>query len=299
MIATIHDEAEVNYAAMEALHVSGDLTNALFGHCLSHALSNAGKQMQSLLVHEFLCHWNQLISHSTLAQRVYLDQLGHSAPRLTNSVRWYVEWEEIRDLFRDSKGDRLRNFLNFFITQRGKDAPPSASWCRNTLQNANIHQLLYEMLVITQHGRPLCKACYFLEGDGFLWPYAATKLEQCLASLDPAVPLTQNEATYVRNFAALMGVQFDDVTRNIWAQTRNTILLPAHNWLSDIMPPTEPAPTAGMRNKVLSRYFPSLLFFLPFFIQGIDTLPGSLLSFRDFYYRKRCCCATPPLPSPS
>ena len=262
VIATLHDEAEVNYAAMDALHKSGDLNNALFGHCLSHALSNAGKQMRSQQVHEFLCHWNQLISHSVLAQRVYLGRLGHSAPRLTNSIRWYVEWEEVRDLSRDSKNDRLLHFLDHFIAERGSDAPPSVTWCRDSLQNANTPGLLFDMLVITEHGRPLCKACYFLEGDGFLWPFAAFKLEQCLASIDPAVPLTANEDVFVQNYAKKVGVAFNDVTRRVWRDRRESILAPAHAWLRRIMPSPEPTPEPGARNKDFSRFLIRLIIFL-------------------------------------
>lgn len=226
---------------------------AAFLHCLSHALSNAGKKLFCQEVHDFLCQWNMLVGHSVLLQRAYFDYFLHVIPRLLSAIRWFVEWEEIRDLLRDSKNDRLRLFLVQFIAGRGSDAPITAERCRNFLTGPDRHALFFGLIVITFHGRALCKSCYFLEGDGMLWPYAASKLEQCLASLDPETPLTAEESVYVQNYSRLMGINFDAQTVAVWKAKRDSILRPAHVWLQQIMPPREPFPAQDTPNKSVSR----------------------------------------------
>src|SRR3546814_5341537 len=79
----------------------------------------------------------------------------------------FRSWEECRDLYRDRERPIL--FLDAFIDGR---AAPSARRCREML-TTNANQIFFPLLVITERGRLLCKVCYFLEGDGFLFPWAA------------------------------------------------------------------------------------------------------------------------------
>ncbi len=237
------DEASVNYKTIKNVKNAGGLSVSATLHCFSHGLSNTGERLFDETVHEFLTHWNAFVSHSSFAQRLYFHVVRRSCPRITNSVRWYVQWEECRDLYRDR--ERLIPFLEAYIEGR---AAPSARRCREML-TTNSYQIYFPLSVITERGRFLCKACYFLEGDGFLFPWAASKLEQCLAAIDPDSALSPQEEKWCKNFARTTSSN-EAVAIRFWTGIRNSILRPAYEWLRAMLPEEEPDRT---KNHVKSR----------------------------------------------
>ena len=235
-MATIHDEASVNAAAIYASREAGDFRGATLLHCLSHALANTGDALVCPTLHEFKVHWHQLMSHSEYAKRFYFDKVGRRAPHITNFTRWYVSWEETRDMLRDF--DQLLPFLKAYLADRGRDVP-SVSRCIQLLETG-LAPIRFEMIVAVEHSRLLCKTCYFLEGDGFLFPYAANKLMEAWRGLDPSQPLTAREEAFVSSFAAQTRSDIN-VARTHWRGIREAILRPAFTFLG-LMLPAQPPP---------------------------------------------------------
>jgi hypothetical protein len=241
------DECQVNYATIAAIKGSNDLKDSLTLHCWSHALNNAGDAMLAVNedLNEFLAYYNHLVSHSEHARALWR-QTAHSAcPRLTNLVRWYVRWEEIRDLLRHQA--RLLDFFRAFIDDRNGRAPSAAS-CRELLQGPRRHMIQFAMRVIVNRGRALCKACYFLEGDGFLLPFAANRLLECRESVSPTSPLSQDENVWIRSYCTETNVNYTLATEQTWRTHRDALLAPAFDFLNAVMPANEPAP-AGARDE--------------------------------------------------
>jgi hypothetical protein len=232
----MHDEASVNIAAVKRMHEADDLPVAASLHCLSHALNNVGEHLTYPCVQDFKKDWHQLMAHSENAKRLYREMVGRSPPNITNFIRWYVSWEESRDLYRDWA--YLRPFLEALTADSSSNAAAS---CLKHLKSDEVWTIYFGLLVITEHGRELCKTCYFFEGDGFLFPFAEKKLLDCLAALDPTHSFTTKEEECMKYYAQCNQCQISTI-KPIWSGIRNIILSQAHEYLQQMMPENPPAP---------------------------------------------------------
>jgi len=84
-------------------------------------------------------------------------------------------------------------------------------------------QLLFELTVMVHYGRPLAKACYFLEGDDVLLPYLDEHLRFCRRKLATDAPLDPHVITLIE--------MASPERRPQWTKFARMAIRPAHDYL--------------------------------------------------------------------
>ena len=164
------DGATVNTAAMNHLtHTM--IPQCVDVICLSHTINWAGKKFTESCDHVdyIIRKWAELGHNSLLLRREFHQRTGEQLKRLPK-VRWFG-WYEVAAQLHDH-WDQVIECLHL-------ENIGSPTLRRNLLQRveANRADIILEFSLLRDAAYPLVAACYALEGDGFLAPFAFDVLE--------------------------------------------------------------------------------------------------------------------------
>ncbi|MDQ3233514.1 MAG: hypothetical protein M3Q07_16985 [Pseudobdellovibrionaceae bacterium] len=270
MIATIHDEAGVNGAAIDAIKGCGDMPFTFDSICASHTINNASQLFKAKFLDEMDKIWNSYVSHSPATWQAYRLFVGHPCPRLTNVIRWFVKWEMWRDLLvyfkqtgdfltdeakKKGASDNVVKLSQLFVcpTRTLPSGQPNPTYGS---QSANYRSLLFELSVVVHYGRPMCKATYYFErSKDMVLPFAEERIQLIVAHLeanDLPPKIMETIATFDGDFQSIQH----------WKERRNAIVAPVVGYLKkNFVFTAKPIGTKNKpRTKALRRYRVSRLF---------------------------------------
>jgi hypothetical protein len=176
----ISDRCGVNYKAIERLDEEKIFPNSVHLPCYAHSLNLVGKKLQkrSNILHCYLKHVNIAFGHSSYAKMLFFEMTGESAEKHT--IRWFSEFIQAVQHLRC-----FNKLLPFWAEcEKRKIVKESARNILELLKDPEQQcRLALQMAVYVDYGLPLLNASNFLEGDGFLSPFAY----DCITSLQDRV----------------------------------------------------------------------------------------------------------------
>ena len=158
------DGASSNTNAMKNMQILNPLLVDLT--CLSHSVNIAGKELvTTCAIANYAIHkWAELSNNSRLTRNDYAERTGEQVKRLSK-VRWF-SWQFI--------AAQMHRTLSAILQVLANPNIGSPTLRDNLLQfiNNNINTLRIELALIVDAGTKIAEACYCLEGDGFIAPFA-------------------------------------------------------------------------------------------------------------------------------
>lgn len=157
VIAAVHDRCEVNTRAMQTLQV---MFNCFDGQCISHSISNIGKEMELDKRDNFANLLNSLHSTSRGHARAAWFQATQSGWKGKSMVRWFSMHEMCQRIIEN--WSNIPRFLNELKTHEK---------CVKTVEKAIVAlrqdtvDIAVEFAAGHDVGAVLVKYCYFLEGE--------------------------------------------------------------------------------------------------------------------------------------
>ena len=172
----IMDGASVNQKAIKNIQVFVPFLKQVV--CLSHTCNVYGSTFTNddnifSLLKNFIQLWSRLVKNSHACRRIFRDKSGHAVQHLSY-VRWFT--------FSDVCSQVLDNFehVKAVVTDESMKDREECRVKLSELINNNDDKtklkgeglLLISLAVIRDVCDPIRKACYLLEGDGFVAPFA-------------------------------------------------------------------------------------------------------------------------------
>lgn len=206
VVAFVHDRVAVNIAAMSALR--GFFPGVSSIGCYSHTINNAGGKIryheaeierngeiitvaQGLNEHvdEFLSLWINLVSRSTKARNIFSQRIKPGVSLLRpNFTRWYTTYEVIAQLC--SIFPEIHLFLKTLQTEL-----VAKEIVKKALQLFTDHEVEIgtQLSAVKDAFLPLVRACYRLEGDGFLSPATFDEAQELKTHIQRLMNMTTHE----------------------------------------------------------------------------------------------------------
>lgn len=182
----IMDGASVNQRAIKNLNPIVPGLKRLI--CLSHCSNVYGNEFTNDLAFKiltkFIQHWSRLIKNSQACRRIFHEKTKHAVQHLSY-VRWFTfsdvcnqvfdNFEHVKELVSDVRiMDREQCRISLQKLMEGNDNDSESGSTPTPVPDKFNGEglLLISLAVIRDVCNPIRNACYLLEGDGFLSPFA-------------------------------------------------------------------------------------------------------------------------------
>ena len=158
LLASMHDRASVNYAAMHTLNIV--FPKVFDIGCFSHTLDHVGEYFKTPILDEFMKGWIGMFSKSLKTKLAWKTKTGLSPPSYS-TTQWWSKWEVIKH-----NNDTFGDVPSLFESE---DLPPSKDKITAILfDGPKNRNLQIELAITIDAGESFVKSTYKLEGDGAL-----------------------------------------------------------------------------------------------------------------------------------
>jgi hypothetical protein len=192
VLAFMSDRASVNVCALGML--SGTFHSSIAIGCLSHTISNAAKTLDNEVTYHtfsFVSRVVNIFGRSLKAREMFLARTAIAAKR-ANLTRWFAQWEVIVQI-----GQLWGDMEPFLEALEAEDvATENVKGALELLRGGHRDMIRLQIAALMDIGKPLCEACYLLEGDGFLAIHVYDRIT-ALEALTTAAPLQTPNANAV------------------------------------------------------------------------------------------------------
>ena len=221
------DRAGNNGVAIKQLKAK-NIANPTYGPCHSHTINLPGKEFNEScsLMNKFRKAWNKSICTRGQLHKEIKKYLG-KYPVISGGVRWYVQWEQISEMF-DLGIERILNEI-VPIGVRNKWSEESIKKMVNLGSQVNLPKLIVEFAVVSQVGRIFCQSTYSLEGDDPIGASCWLIFERLDKYANDGVILSNITAQACDRAGELMSIQSSEVRTGVADELNH-----ARNQLSDI-----------------------------------------------------------------
>lgn len=242
----VRDGASVNTSAVNNFSCSNIECKDII--CLSHCFNVIGKRLtdQDTLssLKEFIHTWSRLVKNSQVCRSTF-NKLCSKQVKYLSYTRWFTTSEVVNQVL-----DQFSTVKEIITNDQIEDREDSrkvlvkmlAIDVTNTKAFTGEHLILLLAAVVVDIGNPIRDACYLLEGDGFLSPFAydvVTNIEDKLKVIANFFQLETNRNCNVeeqmKNFLPKCHAQLQKITNGSEdSKKKAKFLQDVHTILKDV-----------------------------------------------------------------
>ena len=159
----IMDRAGNNGVALKDLQAN-TLANPVYSPCHSHTVNLPGKEFSKSceLMEKFRKHWNKaMLNRGQLFKHVKA-LIGRS-PIISGGVRWYIQWEQVKDLNEISIETIIKDVIPIALEYKWSEK--SVNKLNELISEETLPLIMVELAAVADIGKIFCETTYVLEGD--------------------------------------------------------------------------------------------------------------------------------------